>query len=220
MPDGQSFERQVFFYPTPGNTNNGASAPLTVVINEWMAGNTQTIANPIGRQADDWFELYNYGTNTVNLADYYLTNGRTNFVIPAGYTIPPHGFLLVWADKQNGDGATDLHVNFKLTLSGDSIGLFGRDGALVDYVAFGPQTSDISQGRYPDGSALITVLATPTPRTNNAAANTAPVLSPIGDKSIYAGQTLRFTATATDAEIAFQTLTFNLDPAEPVGASI
>src|SRR5204863_8027554 len=40
FPDGQSFDRQELFYVTPGGTNNATSPPLTVAINEWMAGNT------------------------------------------------------------------------------------------------------------------------------------------------------------------------------------
>src|SRR6185295_4788139 len=39
-PNGQSIQRQVFHYPTPAASNNPASAPVAVVINEWMASNT------------------------------------------------------------------------------------------------------------------------------------------------------------------------------------
>jgi hypothetical protein len=53
-----------------------------------------------------------------------------------------------------------------------------------------------------------------------AVPNTAPVLAPISDRLIYAGQTLDFTASATDTDQPPQTLTFTLDPGAPVGASI
>ena len=53
------------FYITPAATNNGTSAPLTVFINEWMADNTAILADPADGQFEDWFELYNPGTNTV-----------------------------------------------------------------------------------------------------------------------------------------------------------
>jgi hypothetical protein len=53
-----------------------------------------------------------------------------------------------------------------------------------------------------------------------AVANTAPVLVPISNKFIYSGQTLRFTASATDTDQPPQTLTFTLDPGSPAGASI
>jgi hypothetical protein len=67
-------------------------------------------------------------------------------------------------------------VNFKLAASGDEIGLFALDGAAIDTVRFGVQTNNISQGRYPDGSATVMFLSTPTPRAANVGpqANTPP----------------------------------------------
>jgi len=224
QPDGQSFDRSQFFYATPGASNNIASAPLTVCINEVMAGNTQTLANPVGGKFDDWFELYNYGTNSANLQGYYLTTNlgnKTFFEIPSGYTIPPHGFLLVWADKKSTNGTPDLHVSkFKLTKSGTSIELFGSDGTLIDSITFGAQTSDVSLGRYPDGGIGLVFMTTPTPRTNNVEPNTAPTLEPITNRTIVLGQTVAFTAIATDPQSPQQTLTFSLTSNTPAGALI
>jgi hypothetical protein len=62
-------------------------------------------------------------------------------------------------------------------------------------------------------------MPTPTPQTNNVIPNTAPVLAAIGDRCVHAGQAVQFTASATDAESAWQTLTFSLSNA-PAGASI
>jgi len=50
--------------------------------------------------------------------------------------------------------------------------------------------------------------------------NVAPVLNPIGPKTVNEGTTLSFTATATDADIPAQTLTFSLGAGAPAGASI
>jgi methyl coenzyme M reductase subunit C len=50
--------------------------------------------------------------------------------------------------------------------------------------------------------------------------NVAPVLSPIGPKSINELSTLSFTAVASDSDIPAQTLTFSLGPGAPSGASI
>ncbi len=223
FPDGQSFDRQEFAYATPGRTNNNTSAPLSVVINEWMAANTHTLPNPLSGKFSDWFELYNYGTNVANLAGYYLTDNLTNrfqFQIPAGYTIPPHGFLLVWADGRNTNGTADLHATFKLDKAGEGLGLFGGDGNPVDYLSYGPQTDDVSQGRFPDGANAFYFMPPATPRTNNVIPNTAPGLAAISNWIVQVGQTVCFTATATDAESPPQTLTFSLDPAAPAGASI
>jgi len=229
FPDGQPFDRQEFYYVTPGGTNNGASAPLVVFINEWMASNTRTLADLSGPtpKYDDWFELYNPGTNTVSLAGYYLTDALTNkfqYLIPAGYTIAPGGFLLVWADgepNQNTNASPDLHVNFQLSKTGEQIGLFAADGTQIDAVTFGAQTNDVSEGRCPDGGAIRT-LPSATPRATNTCPpnNTPPVLMPIGNKAIHKGQTLTFTASATDSDLPAQMLTFSLDGGAPAGAGI
>ena len=224
FPDGQAFDRREFVYVTPGGTNNGTEAPITVSINEWMAANTHTIPDPLdGNKFDDWFELYNAGTNTVNLAGYYLTDTLTNLVkfqIPTGYQIPGKGFLLVWADKKTPTGSGDLHVNFKLSKSGTSIGLYSPDGNPVDFVSFGLQTSDISEGRFPDGSASLIFMPTATPRTNNIAPNTPPALSPIANVVATLGQTVLLTANAADSDLPAQTLAFSLANGSPPGAAI
>src|SRR4030095_738059 len=177
FPDAQAFDRQNFSYPTPGAPNNGTSEPITVVINEWLAGNTNILLDPLTGKYEDWFELYNYGSNTVNLAGYYLSHTPTNrfeFEIPAGYSIPPNGFLLVWADKKTATGTSDLHVNFKLSKDGSSIGLFGADGRTIDSVSFGAQTSNISMGRFPDGSPTLFSMNRPSPGSANIPPNQAP----------------------------------------------
>jgi hypothetical protein len=50
--------------------------------------------------------------------------------------------------------------------------------------------------------------------------NVAPVLAPIGNKSVNEGSTLTFTATATDADLPTQTLTYSLATGAPTGAAI
>jgi len=228
LPDAQPFYRGNMFLVTPGAPNNGASAPLTVYINEWMADNTRTVADPADGGFEDWFELYNPGTNAVDLGGYYLTDNLTNkfqFQIPNNghYVIPPNGYLLVWADNeatQNGTNLTDLHVSFALSKGGEALGLFAADGTTIDAVTFGAQTSDVSQGRYLDGSANIYSMTTPTPRAANYLPNTVPALAPIADKELTLGQTLTFTASGSDADIPAQTLTYSLGAGATSGATI
>jgi hypothetical protein len=227
-PDQQSFQRQDFFYPTPGASNNSTLPPLTVFINEWMADNTITLADPADNDFEDWFELYNPGATAMDLGGYYLTDTLTNkfqYQVPNNhqYVVPPHGFLLVWADnetKQNATNRADLHVNFKLDKAGEAIGLFGADGNPVDYVTFGPQATDVSMGRYPDGGASIYRLTVPTARTNNSWINSAPVLAPLSNHVLTLGQTLSFTASATDADSPPQVLVFSLLAGAPSGAVV
>ena len=182
-----------------------------------------------GNRYDDWFELYNPGPTPANLAGYFLTDNLANkfqFTIPAGYVIPPHGFLLVWADNRpNLNTNTDpaLHVSFRLEQNGEQIGLFASDGAQIDAVDFlaEPQFNNFSQGRFPDGLATKYFLATPTPLAPNSTwANRYPVLALIPDASLVTGETLAFTASATDPDLPPQTFTFSLDAGAPTNATI
>jgi hypothetical protein len=228
FPDGQSLDRQTFFYITPRAPNNGSNAPISIFINEWMADNVATLPDPADNNFDDWFELYNPGTNTVDLGGYYLTDTFTNklqFQIPANgqYLVPAHGFLLVWADnetKQNKTNRADLHVNFKLDKAGEAIGLFAADGTAISAITFGPQQSDVSQGFFPDGQGPVRTMTVPTPRAPNFIPNTAPILAPISARALTLGQTLTFTASATDTDAPPQTLTFSLASGAPAGANI
>jgi hypothetical protein len=206
-----------------------------VFINEWMASNLSALADPADNDYDDWFELYNPTTNTVDLAGYYLTDTLTNkfkylITTNGAHTIAPGGYLLVWADNETGQNVsgglprTDLHVDFQLARTGEALGLFAADGTQIDAVTFLNQTDDVSMGRYPDGTANIYPMpGTASPRAANHLAgpgNTSPVLDPIGDKTIYLGQTLIFTATGHDGDLPAQVLGFTLDAGAPAGAAI
>ena len=48
-----------------------------LVINEIMASNDQTQADQYG-EYDDWIELYNNGTQSINLSGYHLSDDLTN----------------------------------------------------------------------------------------------------------------------------------------------
>jgi hypothetical protein len=223
FPDGQSFDRQEFAVPTPMAPNNAAAVLIPVAVNEWMASNTRTILDPLTGGYNDWFELYNYGTNVADLGGYYLGHSPANlqeFQIPHGYTIPPKGFLLVWADKTTGTSYAELHVNFHLAKSGTSIILSSPAGRTVDSVTFDSQTSDVSMGRYPDGSSNIVFLAVATPGFSNDDQNTAPSITPPGDQVVYLGQTLQIAIQASDTDIPPQPLTFSLGAGSPTNAVI
>ena len=161
------------FRASPAGTNNAALPPITVSINEWMAENTGFMIDPATSKYDDWFELYNPASTPAELAGYYLTDNLSDplqFPIPAGYRVPAHGYLLVWADSKtsaNNTNSPDLHVNFKLSKDGEALGLFTPEGVMLDAVTFGPQTANATEGRYPDAAGLRLFMPTPSPRAAN-----------------------------------------------------
>ena len=147
----------------------------TVRINEWLAGNRLTNRDEHG-DYDDWVELYNYGNEPVCIGGRFLTNGlakHDSWMIPYCTVIAPHGFLVVWCDKEPDDGP--VHTNYRLdALLGEEIALYDLNTAtLIDSVRFGPQQTDISQGRYPDGLTTIRQLDRPTPGAPNYVGGTA-----------------------------------------------
>ena len=230
FPDGQPFSRRFFQTATAGATNN--SRDVNVFVNEWMAANTSFLLDTTDSTYDDWFELYNAGTETVDLGGYYLTDNLGNpnkFQIPSTgrYLIPPGGYLLVWADNDSSDNSTDdptLHVSFSLdAILGEAIGLVAPDGfTFIDSVTFGQQTNNISEGRYADGATNRYWMTMPTPGAANfiPTGNTRPVIDPIASRTLRLGQSLSFNATATDAEYPAQSLTFTLSGSPPSGAMI
>lgn len=228
LPDGNPLDRRLLYFATPGSTNSSEVPSITVYINEWMADNTGSLADPADQGFEDWFELYNPNNTPVDLSGFYLSGNITNktqFQIPGGYPIPPHGYLLIWADdetKQNTTNHSDLHVNFKLDADGEAIGLFLPNGATVDWVTFGPQETDVSEGRYPDGGASIARQSRSTPRGANigSAANTAPSIPDLPPRIVLRGQPVEMPVNAKDLESPPQILSFSLNANVPAGAGI
>ena len=153
--------------PTPGGLNAPATlgAQGAVKINEWMASPSS---------GDDWFELYNSGTQPVSLGGLYLTDtsaNKTNSLIPAFSFLGTgvNAYVRIWADDNPQNGAN--HASFKLSGSGEAIGLYSSpqtSGVQIDYIPFGQQTADVSQGRLPDGSAnIVSFPGNPTPGDAN-----------------------------------------------------
>ncbi|MCX7872611.1 MAG: lamin tail domain-containing protein, partial [Verrucomicrobiae bacterium] len=227
-PEGTAADRRLFYIPTPGEQNNPSAPSITVFINEWMADNTGTIADPADGDYEDWFEIYNPTDVPVSLEGYYLTdnlNQITQYRVPAGYTVPSKGYLLVWADgeaNQNSSSRADLHVNFRLSADGEAIGLYAPDGSLVDAVTFEKQSADVTQGRFPDGSVQMNAFTNPTPGTANIIVepNLAPIIRTIGNKVVMEGQTLVFQVEVTDPNREKQNLYFSLEDGAPQGAYI
>lgn len=140
--------------------------PSQLVINELMADNGITIAGPDG-STPDWIELYNAGTQTVDLSGMYLTDDLTDptcWQFLEGTTIGPGEYLLVLADRDGGGP----YASFGLNANGEAIGLFDNNGVtLIDSVEFAKQIQDVSYGRIPDGGSSWNYLISATPGYSN-----------------------------------------------------
>ncbi|MDA3821664.1 MAG: CotH kinase family protein, partial [Bacteroidales bacterium] len=158
-------------YPAAGEWESYAVnyEPPAIVINEVMAKNDSVKADEYG-EYDDWVELYNPVDTLVDLAGMYVSD---NLYFPKKWSlgnisIPAKGFLLLWLDKDQEQGAN--HIGFKLSGNGESFGLFDTDdhqNLLIDGLQYGLQAADISLGRTQDGAEEWIFFANPTPGYGN-----------------------------------------------------
>jgi hypothetical protein len=146
----------------------------SVRINEFMAGNEESIRDDDGHHSD-WIELYNAGDSTVSLAGWYLSDNPeqlTKWRIPSGISMTARSYLLIWAsgnDRTN--AAAALHTNFKLSKSaGSSLLLVQSDGATIvsAFSSYPEQYDDVSYGCDRVTPTLVGYFTTATPRGANA----------------------------------------------------
>ncbi|MFT5853324.1 MAG: hypothetical protein ACI8XO_000565 [Verrucomicrobiales bacterium] len=203
-----------------------------LIINEFMAandgGNTSNpnswypIANQIPGTSEDWIEILNTGTSTLDLGGWHLTDsaGTLNkWTFPPGTNLSSGQFLIVYASSDNAPDANgNLCTNFKLSAGGDYLALVRPSGIVAS--AFGPggsnypsQSDDVSYGLHPNTSESV-FFSSPTPGAANDASGLARVedtkFSP--DRGYY--QTAIDVTIATDTPGA--TIYYTTDGMPPV----
>jgi hypothetical protein len=145
-----------------------------IVINEFSASNSE-IADEFD-ETDDWIELYNAGSTAVDLAGFYLTDdlaNKTKFKLAedAGdeTVIGPGEYKVLWADEQMHQGP--LHVNFKLSADGESIGLYqvtANGTNILDEVTYSTQQQNVSSSRIPNATGPFIPTSNMTPGEENS----------------------------------------------------
>lgn len=139
----------------------------SVCINEFMASNATTLADPDGLYSD-WIELHNAGDTTVDLSGYWITDDLDNpdqHELPAGTAIPAGGYLILWADS--GASGGDDSLGFALSADGEELGLYRPDGSALQKLEYASQASDRSASRKGDCSTNWCITAEPTPEGAN-----------------------------------------------------
>ena len=155
-------------------SGSSSSDPLfaqRLLINEIMSNNQACCADRYG-DFDDWIEIYNADGHAVDIGGMFITDDLTDPSVfqfrtdaPKVTTIPPGGFILLWADGDPDQGI--LHLGFNLASTGEQLGLFASDGeTLIDSVTFGPLRGDVSYGRLPDEGDWF-LLDEPSPKDAN-----------------------------------------------------
>ncbi len=151
-----------------------------LVINEIMAINGSTVQNN-NSLYNDWIEFYNNSSDTLLLDYLYLSDDFLNpqkWQFPKGKSILPNQYLIVWADNDTVNSQSELHSNFKLSSTGEQVILSYANGVIIDSSTFFLQNTDISWGRYPNGTGNFEMMPATFSATNSTFSVNEIALSP------------------------------------------
>jgi hypothetical protein len=197
------------------------AAPL---ITEFMASNQSGITDEDG-EFPDWIEIHNPDLTPVDLGGFHLSDDATvptRWTFPAGTTLQPGGYLVVFASNKNrSTPGQPLHTNFSLSAAGESLLLSAPGGSPVlnSWTPFPPQTGDVSYGLLaPTSGALSSFFNTPTPGApnNNANAPAERVVFNPPSRTFNSGTPLNVALAATSPTAVIR---FTTNRSRPVGTN-
>lgn len=217
--DGVSFGHQIDDYSI-GRSGDGtwtlceptfgaANAPETLAdqrnlrINEWLTDREFAAL-------DSFLEIYNPNTEPTELSGLYLSDAAGNFnryPFPALSYIAPSGFAAFAADGNGGPG----RLTFKLSSDVGMI-VLSSGNAVIDLVEYGPQTTDVSEGRSPNGADTISFFQQPTPGAPNPGFASGGAITNITRTIVHAlplTNSWLFNDTGSDLGTAWRAIGFN-----------
>ncbi|NLI54936.1 MAG: hypothetical protein GX417_11565 [Clostridiales bacterium] len=135
-----------------------------LVINEVVSSNKRSLVDDeLG--TPDWIELYNAGTDALDLSGYGVSDNMRNlhkFVMPEGTVLEAGEYLVLYATSLGDDQTTDaLVTNFGLSKSGDYIFITDAYFGLVAQMEVPQLYTDVSYARAADGTYGYSGLPTP-----------------------------------------------------------
>lgn len=203
-----------------------AAAPLQaqVTVNEYSCANWKLTPDNYGEH-EDWIELFNAGTEGVDIGGWWLSDRRETpkkWAFPAGTSIPARGFLIVWASGRDEVTNGHYHANFKLTQTrntAERIVLSRADGTPVNDLKVEKTKAHQSFGRQTDGGAAWRYFLAPTPGSGNGH---APGFTAFADRPDFDRDPGFYDAPVTVAITASDpglNIRYTLDGTEPTAQS-
>ena len=192
-----------------------------LVINEILASNITTNTDEDGSN-EDWVELYNSGTTAINLNGYGLTDDPLllyKWIFP-NISMAPGTYLLIWcSDKNRVNPAAPLHTNFKISSGTDAVILTSAGGANVGTVPAVPGVSDVSYGRFPNGTGPFMYFSAVTPNAANGTVAYSSILNPPTFSHTGGFYTTSFSLTLSTTTPG-ATIIYTVDGSEPKSTNI
>jgi hypothetical protein len=189
------------------------STAQQIHLNEISSVNTSTIIDAYGDYSD-WIELYNSGSETIDLKGYYLSDNLENtskWEFP-DVSISPNSYLLVFASEKNSVEG-ELHANFKLSKDGEVLSLYNNSGILIDQLDSVLLKADVSYGRSVHNGELV-FYQNPSPGTVNSSSEYEGVLEKVNinlPSGLYP-HSIELIADHISSDVAIR---YTLDATEP-----
>lgn len=199
----------------------------SIVINEVMPKNVSSSVDDV-LLFSGWAELYNNGSEAVDVSSYFLTDTAaisdkwqilTDEAHPERSVIQPGGFLVVYLDgSSDEEEPVPFHASFKLPAKRGGLYLFDESGRQVDRMIYDTAYRNVSYGRVGDGEKNFAHLLTPTPGASNNDVRSSNVQTPTPSFDLKPGfyngeQTVSVSCKDASAEIYYTT-----DGSEPTKA--
>lgn len=150
-----------------------------IAINEIMSSNTTSILDEDATH-QDWIELYNYGTENVNLSGFGLTDDPS---LPFKWTFPnitlnANSYMSIWASGKNRIViGQPYHTNFKLSAT-EAVFLTNAAGVLLNSVPATVLPPNVTYARQPDGIGAFKYFYQPTPNASNVGPSLTELIVP------------------------------------------
>lgn len=185
-----------------------------VVINEYSASNLTGYLDNYNK-TEDWIELYNTSSSTIDISGYYLSDDvdfLAKWEIPVGTTIPANGFKTFWCSGRDEVLGSNYHTNFKLKqtkTNPESVVLSDASGTMINQFELQITQVEHSMGRESNGSSTWKVFTNPTKGSSNIGTSyTSYAEAPVMDMAagFYTGSvTVTLTASDTNCTIKYTT---------------
>jgi hypothetical protein len=200
-PANNAFTGGPWSYTVNPNATRG-----DLVITEFLASNVAT--NGLldeDRDNSDWIEIYNRGSNAVNLAGWSLSDDPEvpGFWVFGSRVLNPGQYMIVFAsgkDRRNPATTNRFHTNFQLGTGGEHLGLYSSDSPreLVSGFEYPEQRNDHSYGYDPAGNVRYFKTLTP------GAANGSSLISGVVEDVHFSAERGHYT-TAFDLHLSTPT---------------
>ena len=200
----------------------------TLVINELMQSNVETIMDDIKEFPDSWVELYNPTDAPINLQDYKIsTKNKANkaWQLP-DMTVEANGYVIIYCDKE-GKEDNRLHTDFRLESGKDGKLYLFKGSDIVDQLEGMSKmpAPDIAYGRETDGGETWGYELTPTPGAQNEGGVVqakhilgAPVFSSTG-QVVENGHKIRLVISLPEDAPEGTVIRYTTDGSEPTATS-